>query len=432
MIHDLASKCFTASELCKKKWWENFPDGVIHFAKKKNNRKMIKTIIIGTLLLHLWISSIVFAADPKPIHNGRYELFHLDNVPGFVQTFVLNLPKFHHERVDVFLAPHGCDSPLSIYASVDKVPTNITHDFASKNDKISKTGFLLADLNQTGVPKAEKFFITVQASDAPGNLCSAFLVAHAFHNAHLLVLENSVPQWGAFHVEHSPQKPYIHWYELDLGRHEDPEIEALFFFITSIEGQISQEHYTYNAYASHNNARPNQKNHQWASFSLTDGDAFIHINKADPHFKPHGKYYIGVVLGEMPALINSTNANPIVHYTVTAQIVRRERHPKPILLFDHQPQVAVSAHVDHRSLFSFFVDSQRVGQNVKLIPTIRTGVISIYVSSKTSFPSKDNYEYKGDGTAPMDMVFHEAGFVYVTVETYRGVISTYDLEFQRM
>jgi hypothetical protein len=60
--------------------------------KKKNNRKMIKTIIIGTLLLHLWISSIVLAADPKPIHNGRYELFHLDNVPGFVQTFVLNLP----------------------------------------------------------------------------------------------------------------------------------------------------------------------------------------------------------------------------------------------------------------------------------------------------------------------------------------------------
>ena len=255
-------------------------------------------------------------------------------------------------------------------------------------------------------------------------------MAYASHTQALVVLENTVPQWGIFHIQEQHQTPHIHWFEFDLGKREDVGVHGLNFYVTSLNGDLKQEHYTYNVYVSGDNARPNPQNHQWGSLSLDDGDAFVQISSKDPKYKRTGKYYIAVVLAENPQASNAA-APAAVFYTVTPQIVKHKVQTKPILLLDGHSQVGASSHVDHVAYFVFYVDAERVNEPVRLEVAMRTGAVNIYVSSQTSNPNKNNHEYTSQGKT-IEMVFKQAGFVHVAIHNVGDVVSTYDLTYQRV
>lgn len=397
---------------------------------------MVQAALLIAVLMIINVSSFASAAaDPAKVRNGKYQLFHLKNEAGASASFVLDLPAFHHRVLEVFTAPHGCNSEIDIYASINKQPTTDNYDYVSKVNKIGETNFLLADLFQQGKGSDEDVYILVNSKQAPGELCSVYMVAYARHNTHMITLEPSVPQWSAFKIESAPQKPYIQWFEYDLGK-EDPEIEGMNIYLTSVEGQVEQKHYDYKVFVSNDNARPTQANHQWASLSMDDGDAFIELRRTDPFWRGSGKYYIAVALQENPqSAINKRplsflNATPLVHFTTVVQLVKKSQS-RPILLFDRQPQVGAGIERGYYSQFSFYVDTARVNEIVKLGIVTRTGKVVVYVSSKTTTPSKIDHEYSFDGfNGVLDMVFHQPSFVYVTVEASTS-LSTYDLEFMR-
>jgi len=373
---------------------------------------------IFALVLVALMAASAFCA-PLPLKNGIYTMVHLiANTPEAYQVDLRN----NHRGVVAYITTYGCDAPVTLYASSKSEASSSNYQWTTIAN-VSDSSFL--DISQKDLNDADQLFLTLTTPVT--SPCTTYLVAHVKHTLNLIQLEDSVPQFGAF--QPNTQVPALyHFLEFDLGGN-DSRLDSLGFMVTNLHARNTKDTSNYKLYVSNTNSRPIEGKATWSGISTSNGDSAIVINRQDPSFVDSGKYWVGVEFQSSGPFQKDDDP----HYSVVVHPnfgARRSNLDKPIHLLDKIPQFALGNQGSF-TYFSLYVDKAVAGKILNVSAKTEYGDVLIYVSSKTSRPDRNNFDFRGGKS--VEFQYSQAAFVYVAVEAlpHASGLAAFELVFNR-
>ncbi|KAL9647881.1 hypothetical protein ABK040_008154 [Willaertia magna] len=377
----------------------------------------MKSFIVAFLLLATVLGC--FAQQATELKNGHYELVHLAG--NQYQNLQINL-RNNHRGVITHVVPYGCDLPVQIFASTQSFPVNSNYEY-TKTANVSSPAFL--DIPQKNLGSATTLYLSLLTTGS--SFCSVYIVTHVKHTLNLIRLTDSVPQFGVF--QPNTQVPALyHFLEYDLGGN-DTRLDSLLIGVTNLHMRASGDDSVYSLYVSNTNSRPIEGKSTWQGINGNLGDSGLIIDAKDSQLKQGNKLWIGIEFKSTSPF----QKGDLAHYSVVVHPnfgASRSNLDKPLILLDKVPQFGLTLSHTY-TYFTLYVDKQVAGLVHTLSAKTEYGDLVMYVSSRTTRPDSNNYDFRGGRS--VSLRYDQPTFVYVAVQGLPHVSGAvaYELTFVR-